>query len=166
MVTEQPAEAYLGLGSNMGNRKQNLDMALKIIGEDAHISRKSSIYETEPLGNIRQPCFLNMVCQIRTIRSPETLLRLTQNIEMKLGRKTKGDNAPRPIDIDILFYGERIINTAELIIPHPRLAERAFVLVPLAEIAPGLRHPLAGKNILELREAASKNQGVKLWENS
>jgi 7,8-dihydro-6-hydroxymethylpterin-pyrophosphokinase len=93
------------------------------------------------------------------------LLALAKGIERKLGRALHRPNTPRPIDIDILLYGEQVITTPELVIPHPRLAERAFVLVPLAEIAPDLTHPVAGKTVKELLKGVSETQGVFKWEN-
>ncbi len=157
---------YLSLGSNMGNRQDNLDKALDLLAQRLSLGQVSSIYDTEPVGNIEQPRFLNLVCQADTRLAPAGLLALAKGIELKLGRAPGTSNTPRPIDIDILFYGEQIIETPELVIPHPRLAERAFVLIPLAEIAPDLVHPVSGKTIRELLQGTSETQGVLKYEGS
>ena len=151
---------YLGLGSNMGNRQDNLDEAFDFLSQRLRVKKVSSVYDTEPVGNIEQPRFLNLVCQVYTRLAPTELLTLAKGIEDKLGRALSKSNAPRPIDIDILFYGDQVIETPELVIPHPRLAERAFVLIPLAEIAPDLRHPVSGKTIKELLRGVTERQGV------
>jgi len=157
---------YLGLGSNMGNRQGNLDRALDFLSQRLRIEQVSSIYDTEPIGNIEQPRFLNLVCQVYTRLAPGELLTLAKGIELKLGRALAKSNAPRPIDIDILFYGNQVIKTPELVIPHPRLAERAFVLTPMAEIAPDLVHPVSSKTIKQLLKEITEVQGVFKWENN
>ena len=148
-MTTEPVTIYLGLGSNTGDRQQNLDRALFLLKQRLRIDRVSSIYDTEPVGDTDQPRFLNMVCQALTRLAPQNLLALLKGIEKKLGRTGKS-GAPRPIDIDILLYGEQIIETTELTIPHSRMTERAFVLEPLAEIAPEVVHPVSGRTMKEL----------------
>ena len=143
---------YLGLGSNLGDRQDNLDSALGFLSQRMRMGKKSSIYDTAPVGNTAQPRFLNMVCQAFTFLSPEALLNLAKGIEAKLGR-SGGSADPRTIDIDILLYGEQVVETPALVIPHPRMMERAFVLVPLSEIAPDILHPVSGKSVRELMQA-------------
>lgn len=161
----KPVTIYLGLGSNMGNRQDNLERALDLLSQRLRIGNVSSIYDTEPIGNVNQPCFLNLVCQAYIRLAPRELLTLAKGIELKLGRAVGKSNSPRPIDIDILFYGDLVIEMPELVIPHPRLTERAFVLVPLDEIAPDLVHPVSGKTVKELTKAMTEVQGILKWEN-
>jgi len=155
--------AYLGLGSNLGNREDNLDMALKLLSQRMKVGRVSSIYDTEPVGNTDQPRFLNIACEVFTHLAPEGLLALAKGIEGKMGRRGKSGE-PRTIDIDILLYGDTVMETPDLVIPHPRMAERSFVLVPLAEVAPDLIHPVSGKTIAEMKKAIKEEQGVFRWE--
>jgi len=150
---------HLGLGSNMGDRQENLDKALEFLSQRLRMGKVSSIYDTEPVGDTDQPRFLNLVCQAHTRLEPMALLALAKGIENKLGRVGKS-GAPRIIDIDILLYGEQVIETPELVIPHPKMTERAFVLVPLDEIAPDLAHPVSGKTIRELLQEITEKQGV------
>jgi 2-amino-4-hydroxy-6-hydroxymethyldihydropteridine diphosphokinase len=157
---------YLGLGSNVGDRRGNLDRALDFLSQRLKMEKVSSIYDTGPLGNPDQSRFLNLVCQVSTSLEPAALLALAKGIESKLGRLPHTSNAPRPIDIDILFYGDQVIESKELIIPHPRLTERAFVLIPMVEIAPDLVHPVNSKTINELiRELQRGVQDVFKWES-
>ncbi len=151
--------AYLSLGSNLGNREDNLDMALKLVSERMRMGKVSSIYDTEPLGVADQPRFLNIACEVFTRLTPEGLLSLAKGIEGKMGRRGK-TGEPRTIDIDILLYGDKTMDTPDLVIPHPSMAERSFVLVPLAEIAPDLVHPVSKKKIKEMREEIKEKQGV------
>ena len=162
----EPVTIYLGLGSNLGNRQDNLDKALDLLSQRLVLRAVSSLYDTEPVGVSEQPRFLNLVCQLSTRLAPTELLTLAQGIELKLGRALNTHNKPRPIDIDILFYGDEVIDTPDLTIPHPRLAERAFVLVPLAEIAPELVDPVTGKTARELLQEVTETQGVLKWENT
>ncbi|MFC2059371.1 2-amino-4-hydroxy-6-hydroxymethyldihydropteridine diphosphokinase [Chloroflexota bacterium] len=152
---------YLGLGSNMGNREGNLSKAVKQMGEKVIIKALSSIYETDPVGYEQQPKFLNAVISGTTELDPFDLLNFIKSLESALGRVPNFQNGPRTIDIDILFYDNIALNTPQLTIPHPRLAERAFVLVPLSEIAPDLICPLRQKKISVLLANVEDRDGVK-----
>jgi len=143
-------KVYLSLGSNVGDRKANLEKALRLLGQRLQIEQVSSVYETEPVGYTEQPRFLNAVCRVETDIGPLQLLSLIKGIEASLGRVPSFPNAPRPIDVDILFYSDLVMETPELTIPHPRIKERAFVLIPLLEIAPDLLHPVTSESIRDL----------------
>ena len=136
---------FLGLGSNVGDREAHLTYALDRLATEATLTGLSGVYETEPVGFADQPPFLNMVIGIRTARSPQALLDLTRSIERGRGRTRPFPNAPRTLDVDILLYGGARISTAGLEVPHPRMSERAFVLVPLLELEPDLREPGTGR---------------------
>ncbi|MDX1984929.1 MAG: 2-amino-4-hydroxy-6-hydroxymethyldihydropteridine diphosphokinase [Bryobacteraceae bacterium] len=145
---------YLGLGSNLGDRAQNLRQAAELIAAAGVTPlRMSSTHETEPMYVTGQPMFLNQVMEGETEVFPRTLLKRLKSIEQAMGRKRTVRNGPRPIDIDILFYGSAVIRAPELVVPHPRMEERRFVLDPLAEIAPDLRHPITKKTVREMRAA-------------
>jgi 2-amino-4-hydroxy-6-hydroxymethyldihydropteridine diphosphokinase len=163
-LENEAVTAYLGLGSNLGDRQANLDRALAFLGQRLRVEKVSSIYDSEPVGNIEQPRFLNLVCQVNTNLSPTSLLALAKAIENKLGRWGGSSDAPRTMDIDILLYGNQVIKTPELVIPHPRMDKRAFVLVPLTEIAPKVVHPVSGKTAKEMLKAVKEVQGVFKWE--
>jgi 2-amino-4-hydroxy-6-hydroxymethyldihydropteridine diphosphokinase len=144
------SDAYLALGTNLGNRQANLKIAKDRLSAGIEIVKESSIYETAPWGFTDQPQFLNQVIQVRTEFNPFILLWQLKIIERKMGRIKTFRNGPRLIDLDILFYEKRVIRKFYLQIPHPRLHERAFVLIPLAEIAPELIHPVLGLSVQEL----------------
>ena len=157
---------YLSLGSNMGSREDNLARAIELTADRMRVTKKSSVYDTAPV-DIPQPRFLNMVCEVSTTLPPAGLLVLLKGFELRLGRVPGQSGLPRPIDIDILFYGDAVLNTPDLTIPHPRAAEREFVLAPLAEIAPDFKHPVLKKTIKELLSAvAGKQDVVKLKARS
>ncbi|MEK7215836.1 MAG: 2-amino-4-hydroxy-6-hydroxymethyldihydropteridine diphosphokinase [Chloroflexota bacterium] len=136
--------AYLGLGSNLGDRRAKLRDAVQELRRAGAVSQISSLYETEPVGFSRQPRFLNAVCAVQTALSPHALLRRLKGIERHLGRRPARRYGPRCIDIDILLFGDQSVRTRALTIPHPRLTQRAFVLVPLRELAAGAPDSMAG----------------------
>jgi 2-amino-4-hydroxy-6-hydroxymethyldihydropteridine diphosphokinase len=141
---------YLALGTNLGDRSANLRAAIKELPSEIKVLVESKVYETPPWGYENQPAFLNMAVKCETSLEPESLLKRLKQLEVQLGREQSFHWGPRLIDIDILFYDDLILNTESLTIPHPRLHERAFVLVPLAEIAPDLIYPVLKKTIKEL----------------
>lgn len=145
--------AFLGLGANLGNREGNLRMALRLLGTRCHVVAVSSLYRSEAIvveGAAPGPDYLNAACEVETELAPLELLAFCTQIEHEIGRRPAERWAPRPIDIDILLYGETAIDEPELTVPHPRLAERAFVLVPLAELAPDAALPGSGALVDEL----------------
>lgn len=151
----------LSLGSNLGDREGNLREALRLLQRGLETDAVSSFYETDPVGYRDQPAFVNAVCLGQTALAPEELLSLARSVEAQMGREPSFPNGPRLIDIDILAYGTAVLDTPDLTIPHPRMAERAFILVPLAEMAPGWRHPTLGKTAGELAAAVGRG-GVRL----
>ena len=158
-----PVMVYLGLGSNLGDREANLRHALELLSEDITLERVSSIYDTDPWGYEDQPRFLNCVCGGWTSLSPRGLLTMVKGVERTIGREPSLPNGPRTIDVDILFYEQQRVIEAGLEIPHPRLAERAFVLIPLAEIAGDHDHPvlrLTVKELLQNIEAGEQSTGI------
>jgi 2-amino-4-hydroxy-6-hydroxymethyldihydropteridine diphosphokinase len=153
---------HLGLGSNLGDRAAHLARArAELETRGLSLRSCSSLYESEPVGFQNQPWFINQVVEIESPLAPRTLLLLLQEIERDMGRQTTVRNGPRIIDLDILLAEDAVIRTNELTIPHPRLAERNFVLVPLAEIAPGAVHPVLGKTIRELLRASKDRARVR-----
>jgi 2-amino-4-hydroxy-6-hydroxymethyldihydropteridine diphosphokinase len=148
-------KVYLSLGSNVGAREANLKAAVRgLEAARVNVLRASPVYETEPMENTKQAWFLNLVIEGETKLMPLQLLERTLRIERDLGRVRRIPKGPRIIDIDILLFGHTVMNSKELEIPHPRMTERRFVLVPLADLDPGIRHPLTGKTVLEMLDAA------------
>lgn len=143
----------LGLGSNLGDRMRQLERALQALRAHVYLEQLSSVYETQPVGVVDQPWFLNLVCRGTTRLRPRPLLEFLHEIESSLGRERGERFGPRVIDIDILAYDDQVIDEPDLELPHPRLEERRFVLEPLAEIDPGWRHPVSGKTAVELLES-------------
>jgi 2-amino-4-hydroxy-6-hydroxymethyldihydropteridine diphosphokinase len=152
---------YLALGTNLGNRLANLKAARDALTPQMSIKAKSPIYETPPWGYTEQDKFLNQALKVETYLEPLPLLKHLKRLEMALGRVPSFENGPRLIDLDILFYDDLVMNTPELVIPHPRLHERAFVLVPLKDIAPELVHPELKKTVNELL-AERDTSGIQL----
>ena len=160
-MSDLTAAVYIGLGANVGNRLANLRLALARMQTFARLEAVSRLYETAPVGLQEQPSFLNAACRVTTGLEPAALFRFLKNLEAEIGRRPGGPpGGPRPIDLDILLYGERLVETGGLRIPHPRLAERAFVLAPLCDLAPDLRHPVLGKTMRELLDAVGE-AGIK-----
>ncbi len=155
---------YLGLGSNLGNRKSNLEKACRLLPPEISIVEKSPIYETAPWGYLQQPAFLNQVVRAETGLSPEALISRVKQLEANLGRSTTFYLGPRLIDIDILIYDDLQLKTPELTIPHPFLSQRAFVLVPLADLAPDLRVPTLSATVAELLALVNQKDILQLVE--
>ncbi len=145
--------AYLSLGSNLGDREQNLRSAIESLGSLGEITAVSSFYETEPVDVAAQPWFLNCAVALATDKMPRQLLSGVLAIEQAMGRRRLQPKGPRVIDIDIVLFGHAVVDTAQLTIPHPAMHQRRFVLEPLAEIAPEVRHPVFKRTMRELRDA-------------
>jgi 2-amino-4-hydroxy-6-hydroxymethyldihydropteridine diphosphokinase len=155
---------YLGLGSNIGEKVANCLLALEAISASHHhlITAVSSLYKTAPVGYRNQDWFINCVAEVSTALPPRPLHAFLQGIEKDMGRHKTFRMGPRIIDLDILFYGAEVIKDADLIIPHPHLHERGFVLIPLAELAPGLFHPVLKKTVTDLLKETGTG-GVELY---
>jgi 2-amino-4-hydroxy-6-hydroxymethyldihydropteridine diphosphokinase len=152
---------YLSLGSNIGDRAENLNAAIDRLRSVGEIVQVSSFYETEPVEFAAQAWFLNCVIALDTEKTPQELLASILDIEQQMGRRRAQKKGPRVIDIDILLFGNLIVDEPGLTIPHPAMHERRFVLEPLAEIAPDVRHPALDRTIQELRDALPPGQTVK-----
>ena len=157
--------AYISFGSNLGNRLKNIKRGLQLVSRNRSITitKKSSLYETEPVGYENQGWFLNGVIEIETFVLPHKLLSLIKKVERIMGRKRRIRWGPREIDLDILLYNQRCVDTPGLIIPHPRMHERGFVLVPLVEIAPRVIHPIFKKNARQLLAKLADSKSVKYF---
>lgn len=158
------AEVYIALGGNIGDRAAMLEAALARLDAFVTVRKRSALYETAPKYVTDQPPFLNMAVAGTTDLTPQALLAKLKDIEAALGRTAGPRNGPRPIDLDILFYDDRQIETPALTVPHPRIVERRFVLQPLHDIAPDLRHPISGKTVAEMLAALPPDDEVQLFE--
>jgi len=161
LVRKMHKIVYLSLGSNVGDREANLRNAIDKLSELGEVAAVSSFYETEPVETGPQPWFLNCAVKLDTEKMPRQLIAAILNLEQSMGRQRRKEKAPRTIDIDILLFGSSVIELPSLTIPHPRMHERRFVLEPLAEIAPDVRHPVFKRTIRELRDALPAGQHVK-----
>ncbi len=157
---------FIGIGANIGDVRENFARALRCIAESASILDISSLYESDPVGFVDQPKFTNAVVKVKTELSPFELLKSLKAIEKKLGRKKTVAWGPRIIDLDIIFYGDRVIASDSLVVPHPRSHERRFVLEPLLEIEPGAWHPSKNMSVRELCSRLGNLQRISIKEES
>lgn len=163
MDEDQVIPVYLSLGSNLADRKSNLEAVRSALPPEVVILEASSFYETEPWGYVDQPDFLNQILLAETQLSAADLLAYVKDLEVEIGREPSFRFGPRLVDIDIIFYGDQIIQQPDLEIPHPRFRERAFVLVPLAEISPDLMVPGTDQTVSDLLEALDRS-GVRRYQ--
>jgi 2-amino-4-hydroxy-6-hydroxymethyldihydropteridine diphosphokinase len=156
-------KAYIGFGSNMGEREHLIRSAAEGLDmlPDTKLVRISSLYDTKPVGDLEQPDYLNAVALVMTELDPRRLLWNLLLIESKLGRKRRRRWEARPIDLDLLFYGQAIIDEPDLIVPHPEAHERAFVLVPMSELAPDFVHPILGATVSEILKGLKPQGSVR-----
>lgn len=161
MTSDMPELVYLSVGSNLGNREENLRDAVRRMGSVGTVRSLSPIYETDPVEFTDQPMFLNCAVALETLVSPEKLMGQLLEIEKAMGRQRIQKKGPRLIDIDILLFGDQVVNTPTLTIPHPAMHQRRFVLEPLAEIAPDVKHPLSKKTARELLAELPPGQSVR-----
>jgi 2-amino-4-hydroxy-6-hydroxymethyldihydropteridine diphosphokinase len=165
MTINPPSTIYLALGSNLGDRSANLRSAIAALPPAVRVLQESPVYETPPWGFTDQSAFLNMVLKAETELGPVELLHRLKKLETRLGRQPAVRWGPRLIDMDILFYGDLVLDVQGLVIPHSHLHERAFVLVPLADLAPDLLHPVFCKSVQNLLAGVDAS-GVKLYERA
>jgi len=157
---------YLSMGSNLGDRAVHVRSAIERLRAFGKVAAVSSFYETEPIEVVAQPWFLNCVVELDTEKTPEQLLAGILNLEREMGRERKQNKGPRLIDVDILLFGDSIIASPGLTVPHPAMHQRRFVLEPLAEIAPEVRHPVFQRTVRELRQQLPAGQAVRKWIES
>ena len=156
------SEAYIGLGSNLGDSARNIRAALNLIDEFSVDLTPSPLYRTAPQGFRNQPAFFNAVCRIRTRLDPFRLMERLLSVENAIGRRRTFRNAPRLLDLDILLYNRLVLHTPPLVLPHPRIEERIFVLRPLADIAPHIKHPVTGLSATEmLRNLPAQSDAIE-----
>lgn len=152
---------FLALGSNVGDRLGNIVSALRLLQRQVVITKLSAVYTSQPMYVLEQPEFYNMVIEVTTDLLPEELLQFCKEIEQSVGRVKRQRNGPREIDVDILFYGDRVVSQPDLVVPHPRIAERPFVVVPLVEIAPEYSYLLEGLGVFEPLIASASSKALK-----
>lgn len=159
-------EVFIALGSNLGDRLANLAAAIDALSPDVEILDRSPVYETDPQYVTDQPSFLNMAVRGETALCPRDLLARLKAAEARLGRVSSRRFGPRLIDLDIIFHGDEVLEAADLQIPHPRMAERGFVLAPLADIAPQKIHPMTGRTVEDMLAALPGQDGLKRHEKA
>ncbi|MCF6139654.1 2-amino-4-hydroxy-6-hydroxymethyldihydropteridine diphosphokinase [Pseudalkalibacillus berkeleyi] len=161
-------EVYIALGSNIGDRSHYMKSAIKEIEQlnDTQFVKASSIYETDPVGYTDQDAFLNMVIRVQTQLTPQNLLSALLDIEKKLNRTREVHWGPRTIDLDILLYNQENIQSEDLKIPHPRMLERGFVMIPLYELQPNLKFPHTDENFAQVIEERIDKKGVNVWKRN
>jgi len=166
MTIQPPIHAYVSLGSNLGDRAGNLLLAIRGMRDAGlEVTRLSQIYETEPVETFAQPLFLNMVAELRVNADldPEEMMQRLLQVEHSLGRTRDLQKGPRTIDLDLLLYGDQIVDTKLLTLPHPRFHHRRFALVPLAELCPNFQHPVFHRSIRKLLQETADGSDVKPW---